>query len=214
MPFTTIPTVSTGDVISASYLNTLSSNQEFLHSLGNSANTPFNSHRSTQATLEAAEAQWFVRHRLDYLHYKVLSYGSDWNYARVYYNGWKVAGSETAAASLSGSVDLTDPEAWPNWVAAWLTATAYEDDVNGDGSSGNSDDGDIVSHGGAYYRCKLSHTSGASTEPGVGGSWTTNWDLITLPAVGDIVQIYADVNFNSGTEVGVEYFFEADSASL
>ena len=89
-----------------------------MHSLGNSANTPFNSHRSTQATLEAAEAQWFVRHRLDYLHYKVVSYGGNWNYARVYFNGWKVAGSETAAASLSGSVDLTDPETWPNWVAA------------------------------------------------------------------------------------------------
>lgn len=214
MPYTAIPTISTGDVLTASFLNGLSSNQEFLHSLGNSANTPFNSHRSTQATLDTADAQWFVRHRLDYLHYRVLSYGGNWNYARVYYNGWKVASSETAAASLSGSVDLTDPSTWPNHLGAWALTTAYEDDVNGDGAAGNGDDGHIVSNGGSYYRCILAHTSAATDEPGVGVNWTTYWSLITLPAVGDIVQIYADVNFNSGTEVGVEYFFEADSASL
>lgn len=215
MPYTAIPTQSAGDILTAAYLNILAGNQAFLWGLSNTVNMPFNSHRSTQATLIEAEAAWFVRHRLDYLHYKVSSYGGNWNYARVYYNGWKVAGSESATTSLSGSVDLTDPEAWPNWKAAWVTATVYEDDVNGDGASGNSDDGDIVSNGGAYYRCIVAHTSGdTDDEPGVGATWATYWSIITLPSVGDIVQVYADVNFSSGTEVGVEYLIEADAASL
>lgn len=47
----------------------------------------------------------------------------------------------------------------------WVTSTAYT--VN-----------DVVFNDGYAYICKLGHTSGASTEPGVGASWTTNWDLI------------------------------------
>lgn len=47
---------------------------------------------------------------------------------------------------------------------AWQTATAYKsyDAVNNDGTS---------------YISFLAHTSGASTEPGVGGSWQTVWFL-------------------------------------
>jgi hypothetical protein len=33
----------------------------------------------------------------------------------------------------------------------------------------------IVSNGGVNYLCIVAHTSGASTEPGVGASWQTNW---------------------------------------
>jgi hypothetical protein len=36
---------------------------------------------------------------------------------------------------------------------------------------------DVVSGGGAYYQCIAAHTSGASTEPGVGASWATVWAL-------------------------------------
>lgn len=45
---------------------------------------------------------------------------------------------------------------------AWVTATAYLP-------------GDIAERGGASYLCHAAHTSGASTEPGVGGSWATVW---------------------------------------
>lgn len=47
---------------------------------------------------------------------------------------------------------------------AWATATAYTE-------------GQGVEHGDESYRCILGHTSGASTEPGVGASWETNWEL-------------------------------------
>ena len=46
--------------------------------------------------------------------------------------------------------------------AAWVTSTAYIA-------------GDLRSNGGTNYVCILAHTSGASTEPGVGGSWATYW---------------------------------------
>ena len=45
---------------------------------------------------------------------------------------------------------------------AWTTATAYA--VN-----------NLVTNGGSSYIATSAHTSGASTEPGVGGSWETVW---------------------------------------
>tara|TARA_R110000796_G_scaffold252537_2_gene387469 strand:+ start:12028 stop:14700 length:2673 start_codon:yes stop_codon:yes gene_type:complete len=53
---------------------------------------------------------------------------------------------------------------------AWVTATDY---VIGDG----------VTNGGSSYTATTDHTSGASTEPGTGGSWAANWDLITAITV-------------------------------
>jgi hypothetical protein len=36
---------------------------------------------------------------------------------------------------------------------------------------------DLVSNGGSIYVCTVDHAPGASTEPGVGASWTTVWNL-------------------------------------
>lgn len=70
----------------------------------------------------------------------------------------------TGATGSTGATGATGP-AWDAWEGAWLTATAYvaNDAVENDGSS---------------YICTSGHTSGASTEPGVGASWATVWDLI------------------------------------
>lgn len=51
-------------------------------------------------------------------------------------------------------------------VTAWVTATAYTAGVT-------------KSNGGTNYVCIVSHTSGASTEPGVGASWQTRWYALT-----------------------------------
>lgn len=51
------------------------------------------------------------------------------------------------------------------WEGAWVTATAYQ--VN-----------DVVRSGGSSYIATAGHTSGASTEPGVGASWATVWALM------------------------------------
>lgn len=61
--------------------------------------------------------------------------------------------------------DAGSPGAGINWRGAWLTATGF---VTADG----------VSNGGSSYICTSGHTSGSTTEPGVGASWATVWDLI------------------------------------
>lgn len=210
MPYTTVPILADGTVLSAAHLNLLSANQSFLYGVGNQANTPFNTFRSVHVTLDADIMMWYIRHRTDYLHWKISSQGSGWNYARLYWNGVKV-GKSTGGTGWTGAFDLRSWAGLPNLVGAWASGVAYDDDVDGDGSAGNGDDGHAVTEGGATYRCKVAHTSAAGNKPGSGASWTTYWDLLTLPAVGDICTVWADVNFNAGTEVTVEYIFETDA---
>ncbi len=51
------------------------------------------------------------------------------------------------------------------WQGSWTTATSYIVD-------------DTVTENGSSYICTTAHTSTANDEPGVGGSWTTYWDLL------------------------------------
>lgn len=50
----------------------------------------------------------------------------------------------------------------------WATSTAYVID-------------DIVVHGGVVYRAIANHTSGATTEPGVGVDWEDDWESLGSP---------------------------------
>ncbi|MBK8051091.1 MAG: hypothetical protein IPK16_30730 [Anaerolineales bacterium] len=47
-----------------------------MYGLANQANAPFNSFRDTLSTLDSDNMVWFVRHRVRYLHYKILSHGA------------------------------------------------------------------------------------------------------------------------------------------
>lgn len=58
-----------------------------------------------------------------------------------------------------------------NWEGAWTTSTTYE--VN-----------DCVENDGSGYVCIGDHTSGSTTEPGVGASWEDEWDLFVENGVG------------------------------
>lgn len=49
-------------------------------------------------------------------------------------------------------------------VGSWTTSTAYTEL-------------DLATNNGSSYVCSLAHTSSASDEPGVGGSWATYWQL-------------------------------------
>ena len=88
------------------------------------------------------------------------------------------ANSDTKVASQKAIKAYVDAQGF-EWKGAWTTSTAYA--VN-----------DTVENNGSGYICTVAHTSGASTEPGVGASWTSNWDLFvegtdkTMPT-GDIV---------------------------
>lgn len=212
MPYTAVPTINDNDVLTASYLNSLSSNQEFLYSLGNAANAPFNSIRVNTGNLDESIAFWRIRHRLDHLHFRITTVdSSNDEWLRVYYNGVKVWGDESPSGGVySGTYDLSTWAGLPNLAGAWATSTSYDDDLQGDG-----DDGEVVLHGGQYYRCIDAHTSGANDdEPGVGANWQTYWDLLTLPGVGTMCQVWVRVSKSIAQEVTVEYVFETDSDTL
>jgi hypothetical protein len=85
---------------------------------------------------------------------------------------------------ISGDLHVWDGAVWNNagpiqgpagpagitWQGAWVSATDYIIS-------------DAVEHLGASYLCIADHTAGAASEPGVGGTWTSSWDL--LAAKGD-----------------------------
>lgn len=75
------------------------------------------------------------------------------------------AADDQLAVIFTAKGDQGDPGAGLEWQGPWLTATAY---AIADG----------VKNGGSSYICTVAHTSGASTEPGVGASWATVWDVI------------------------------------
>ena len=78
-------------------------------------------------------------------------------------------------------------------IPAWLTATGYF--VN-----------EVVMHNSVQYRCISNHTSGATTEPGVGASWATVWvvDSIFEPGVGSSWATYWDTYDASELENAVD----------
>lgn len=60
--------------------------------------------------------------------------------------------------------------------AAWVTATPYAL-------------GALVSNGGITYYCTAAHTSGATTQPGVGASWASDWYALAAGPAGPIYEI-------------------------
>lgn len=79
-----------------------------------------------------------------------------------------VSGS-AAAASASAAAAATSAAAaivaHITWEGQWVTSTAYQ--IN-----------DAVVNNGSSYIAKTNHTSSGGTQPGVGGSWASNWDLL------------------------------------
>lgn len=64
------------------------------------------------------------------------------------------------------------------WQGAWSSGSSYNY------NSGPTNDcfTSIVSHNGVVYIAKTAHTASSSNEPGVGGSWTTDWDVFATDA--------------------------------
>lgn len=88
-----------------------------------------------------------------------------------------------SSAGKQGAIGL-------NWRDDWTTATAYA--VR-----------DAVYHEGSSYRAIAAHTSGASTEPGVGASWETVWELLALGSDVDSVAAVAAIAAQIVTVAGV-----------
>jgi hypothetical protein len=98
-------------------------------------------------------------------------------------------------AHTSGA--LTEPGVGANWTnnwkdaslagSAWVTATNYIQ-------------GDKRTHGGFSFMSKTVHTSGASTEPGVGASWRGTWVYINADGSLDIGPWHAYDDTQEGYE--------------
>ena len=80
----------------------------------------------------------------------------------VYIKQSATSGDWSAGASLQGADGTAGTLNWRT--GGWVTATAYA--VN-----------DGLAYNGESYRCSSAHTSGSTTEPGIGASWATVWEL-------------------------------------
>ena len=107
MPYSTIPTLSDGTILTAAHLNLLADNANYLNSLGGVPNLPF----SHVATSTGGTMYWHIRHRHRYL-YVLVDWVNNADYLRIYYNGTKVhddgdpSGSDTIKCDLN-SLGLT-----------------------------------------------------------------------------------------------------------
>lgn len=113
MSYTTIPTLADGQVLTASWLNLLADNANFLSGLGGIPNLAF----SHVATSTGQSLYWHIRHRHRYL-YVLVSFVNNADYFNVKYNGTTVytngdpSGTPTIKCDLN-SLGLT--------TGAWYT---------------------------------------------------------------------------------------------
>lgn len=207
MTWIAINTLTTG-AVPASHFNTLNANGAFLNAIVTRSNVPCPCVQRNDILDFTGPGNHFYtfRHRLRYLHYRLQSHSNTLDYIRVFYNEWKVAENDAPPASpytFQGAADIYSPSTWPNHLGAWASSTAYAEGRNGDG--------DIVGRGGSYYKCILNHTSGASSEPGVGGSWQTYWTQWVAPAIGGLASAHAQADYTSGSgELAIEYLIERE----
>jgi len=103
MAYVTPPTFTTGNILTATNLNTLSDDIEFLYGLANGVNLGFDIGVFTVT----AEKTWYIQHKHRYLHY-IYTVGSDpCNEIQVYYDATLVNETlSTAEGSFSGYIDL------------------------------------------------------------------------------------------------------------
>lgn len=88
--------------------------------------------------------------------------------------------------------------------AGWVSGTAYK-------ASGNV--GTQVRHSGTNYICKLSHTSDSNSEPGVGGTWATNWNIYSVFNVVDVLDNWSTQYTNwaaQGFEIAGYVWFQGN----
>jgi len=195
MAYMAIPTLNTGETLTALHLNILAQNAQHLHDLMQQSNVPCPSFHRTE--IASAGVDYTFRHRLPLLRYRIANVTGTLNYYRIFYNGRLVIDDEDPMVSpYTGVVNLHAPSEWPNYAGAWNSGTSYYENINGDGS--------IVLHGGTYYVCIDGHSGGK--EPGVETSY---WTAITIPVVGSLYVCTVTAAFSDGAkELAIEYVYE------
>ena len=100
MAYTSIPTLSDGAILSASHLNLLAQNVNYLGGLGALPNVAFRQIR----TSSAGSTFFHMRHRHRYL--KAYYESTNCDYIKIYYNGSQVMNDGDPDAAQTYSMDL------------------------------------------------------------------------------------------------------------
>ena len=100
MAYTSIPTLSDGAILSASHLNLLAQNVNYLGGLGALPNVAFRQIR----TSSAGSTFFHMRHRPRYL--KAYYESTNCDYIKIYYNGSQVMNDGDPDAAQTYSMDL------------------------------------------------------------------------------------------------------------
>ncbi len=100
MAYTSIPTLTDGAILSASYLNLLAANANYLGGLGALPNVAFRQIR----TSSAGSTFFHMRHRHRYL--KAYYESTNCDYIKIYYNGSQVMNDGNPDAAQTYSMDL------------------------------------------------------------------------------------------------------------
>ena len=103
---------------------------------------------------------------------------------------WKLTVEITSLGRYAKREDFDDD------VVTWLTATAY---TAGTHRVRNTD------LAGRTYTCIANHTSGTTSKPGTGATWTTYWREISGNARVQATLEWGGLNYNGGGQMG-EYF--------
>jgi len=109
MAYTTPPTFADGNVLSASQLNILSDDVEFLHGIVSGVNAPFTSDTFTDAGGNHVSRTWTKRREGRYLHYKVRITSNETADFYIYVNGvlgYHDPTNRSATYTWAGYIDL------------------------------------------------------------------------------------------------------------
>jgi hypothetical protein len=112
MPYVTPPTFADGNVLSASQLNTLSDDVEFLYGVVRMTNPPFLGEELTagDGDTESSNSLWVVLHRMETLRYHMSLEQGTADAVRIKYGGVTVfqdSNDQSATYEYLGTVDLT-----------------------------------------------------------------------------------------------------------
>lgn len=132
MPFVTPPTFTDGNILTATQLNTLSDNQEYLYGIATQTNAPFYGHSFGVNNESSEDFSWSIRHKYNTFIYDMRVDLGTIDHATIKMGGITIVsvGNANNPHTYSGTVDLT---AHGFTVGTWYTLT-----VEFFGSTGNN----------------------------------------------------------------------------
>ena len=201
MAYVTPPTFADADILTATQLNTLSADLEFLHGIvGGTINVPFASHRRID-NFDVTNNQYLIQHLNQYLHYKARLLANDNADLDIYYFGVRVfhdGTTRSAVYTYSGYIDLYDPSGWSDYIGTYAGGTTYQEH-------------DIVLDGGVYYASLQNGNTGHATSD---GAWWRSLGATGNLTPGDYYYLYITTNLSASPQFVLDYLLESSETTL